>query len=89
MRICKRCIVKGKVQGVFYRASTQRKACQLGVAGYAKNLIDGSVEVLVCGEPDAVAALCEWLWQGSQMSDVSSVECDSVAQQRIENFVMF
>ncbi len=72
--ICKRCIVSGRVQGVWYRASTQRKADELQVTGYARNLADGRVEVLACGEADAVAALVDWLWIGSAASKVMAVD---------------
>ena len=52
--IARRCLVAGRVQGVFYRASTRARAESLGVTGYARNLADGRVEVLACGEPQAV-----------------------------------
>lgn len=48
--ICVRCWVHGMVQGVGFRYSTQREALKLGLTGYARNLDDGSVEVLACGE---------------------------------------
>lgn len=76
--IARRCWVAGRVQGVFYRASTERRACELGVTGYARNLPDGRVEVLACGEAEAVQALCDWLWQGSPASHVTSVEVQAV-----------
>lgn len=76
--ICLRCIVSGRVQGVFFRASTQRQAQQLGVSGYAKNLPDGSVEVLACGEAGAVQQLSAWLWVGPPASSVTAVECETV-----------
>src|SRR4051794_1362488 len=57
----RRCLVSGKVQGVFFRASTRQKAVELGCGGYAKNLADGRVEVLAIGEPFAVAQLIAWL----------------------------
>lgn len=77
--IARRCRVSGRVQGVFYRASTRAKAQALGVTGYARNLPDGSVEVLACGDPAAVEALCEWLWQGPPAAQVTLVEVESVA----------
>jgi Acylphosphatases len=73
--ICKRCIVSGRVQGVWYRDTTRRKARELGLSGSAVNLPDGTVEVIACGEPQAVAALCDWLWEGSLLSKVSEVHC--------------
>ncbi|HTE40064.1 MAG TPA: acylphosphatase [Steroidobacteraceae bacterium] len=77
-RIAKRCLVSGRVQGVYYRASTQHEARRLGVEGYAKNLSDGRVEVLIVGEPDAVSALTTWLWQGSPPSRVTGVSIEDV-----------
>lgn len=74
MQVCKRCLVSGRVQGVFYRASTAERATALGVTGYAKNLPDGRVEVLACGEEAAVEALCEWLRQGPTAARVTAVE---------------
>ncbi|HEU5398509.1 MAG TPA: acylphosphatase [Gammaproteobacteria bacterium] len=74
MQVCKRCLVSGRVQGVFYRASTAERAAALGVMGYAKNLPDGRVEVLACGEAAAVKAFCEWLWQGPPAARVAAVE---------------
>ena len=84
--VCKHCFVSGRVQGVFYRASAGERARALKVTGYAKNLPDGRVEVLVCGEPAAVDALCDWLWQGPPSAMVSevvvrTVECMEIPQE--------
>jgi acylphosphatase len=77
--IARRCLVAGRVQGVFYRASTRARAESLGVTGYARNLADGRVEVLACGEHAAVQALCDWLWDGPPAADVASVEVEHLA----------
>jgi acylphosphatase len=74
MTVAKRCVISGRVQGVFYRASTQVRARELGVHGYAKNLADGRVEVLLVGAQASVDALVAWLWQGSPTSQVTGVE---------------
>jgi acylphosphatase len=87
MTRCRRCIVSGLVQGVAYRANTQREARRLGVSGYAKNLPDGRVEVLACGDDPAVDALCEWLWQGPRLAQVSEVRCAEVPLQDSRGFV--
>jgi acylphosphatase len=77
--IARLCRVSGRVQGVFFRASTRARAEVLGVTGYARNLPDGQVEVLACGDDAAVTALCNWLWQGSPASSVTSVEVEEHA----------
>jgi acylphosphatase len=76
--IARRCLVAGRVQGVFYRASTRARANTLGVTGHARNLADGRVEVLACGDAEAVEALCRWLWQGSPTSSVTAVEVEEI-----------
>ncbi|MDQ3287792.1 MAG: acylphosphatase [Pseudomonadota bacterium] len=68
-----RFIVSGKVQGVWFRASTRDRALALGLCGHAKNLPDGTVEVIAMGEPEEVATLAEWLQQGPPMARVDSV----------------
>ena len=67
------CSVTGKVQGVWYRASAQRQAQSLGIGGHARNLADGSVEVLACGPAAAVREFIGWLWVGSPQSRVAGV----------------
>jgi acylphosphatase len=86
MKICRRCIVNGVVQGVFYRATTQNKANALQLTGWAKNLPDGSVEVLACGKKDDVNALCDWLWEGPRSAQVTSVACEEVEIQEFSSF---
>jgi acylphosphatase len=77
--VARRCIVSGRVQGVFFRASAARKAAELGVTGHARNLPDGTVEVLACGEPGAVDALCAWLNQGPPAARVDAVQVEGRA----------
>jgi acylphosphatase len=77
--IARRCLVAGRVQGVFFRASTRARAEALGVTGHARNLPDGRVEVLACGSDAAVQALCDWLWRGPPAADVMAVDCETVA----------
>ncbi len=73
---CRRCFVSGRVQGVFFRESTRRKAVALGLAGRAANLRDGRVEVIACGSEDKLNALCRWLEHGPPSASVSSVDCE-------------
>ncbi len=82
--IARRCFVAGRVQGVFYRASTRARAETLGVTGHARNLPDGRVEVLACGAREAVDALCAWLWQGSPASSVTAVASEELAPESVQ-----
>ena len=68
------CVVSGQVQGVCFRASTREQAKALGLRGYAKNLANGSVEVLARGDSASVDQLLEWLHQGPVMARVDSIE---------------
>lgn len=76
--LCIRCLVAGRVQGVFYRASTRHEAQRLGLTGYARNLMDGRVEVVACGDKEAVEALREWLRKGPPDARVSGVACEFI-----------
>ena len=69
-----RFVVRGRVQGVFFRASTREQAQALGLRGYARNLPDGSVEVLVAGDDAAIDALAAWLRHGPPRARVDGVE---------------
>lgn len=79
---CRKFIVTGRVQGVWFRASTRDQALRLGIHGYARNLPDGSVEVVACGKKDTVQTLYLWLWQGPPQARVDAVkelQCDQKA----------
>jgi acylphosphatase len=82
------CRVSGRVQGVYYRGTAVRRAREIGISGYARNLPDGRVEVLAQGADAAVAAFIQWLWIGSSASRVTQVEVDDAAlAQPREGFV--
>jgi acylphosphatase len=83
--ICRRSFVSGRVQGVFYRATCVRKATALGLTGFARNLEDGRVEVLACGDAAKVEEFLAWLWEGSPASkviDVATEHADTADAQR-------
>jgi len=86
MSLCRRCLVAGRVQGVFFRASTQGRAEALGLSGHARNLPDGRVEVLACGAPSALEELEAWLWQGPREARVEDVVCTETASQAPSHF---
>lgn len=77
-KICKRCLVSGRVQGVSFRYYTRQQAQRLGVSGWAYNLADGRVEVVACGNSSAVEQLCAWLSQGSPLAYVNSIQCQAI-----------
>jgi acylphosphatase len=82
--ICKKCLVDGRVQGVFYRGTAARRARELAIRGYARNLADGRVEVLACGEDEAVRTFVSWLWTGSSASKVTSVDVTDVPLDSVQ-----
>jgi acylphosphatase len=82
--ICRRCLVSGRVQGVFYRATAARRAHELRISGYARNLPNGRVEVLACGEEAAVRAFVSWLWIGSSASHVTAVDVSEAAVDALQ-----
>ena len=88
MNVCARCVVSGKVQGVWYRQSTLRMAEALEVTGWVKNLDSGDVELLACGKEEDVEKLKSWLWQGPVNAEVSAVKCESVDYEVHNAFVV-
>jgi len=80
------CFVSGKVQGVWYRASTQEMANQLGLTGWARNLADGRVEVMAFGEKAKVIQLYDWLHEGPKRAKVLAVSLEEIAWQEVEGF---
>jgi acylphosphatase len=72
--VIRRFIVSGKVQGVYFRHSARLEADRLKVRGLARNLPDGSVEVLARGSPADVEALRRWLHRGPVHARVDAVQ---------------
>ena len=73
-RCYQRFFISGRVQGVWFRASTAREATRLGLVGWARNLADGRVEVLASGASDAIDELARWLHVGPPAATVRSVD---------------
>jgi acylphosphatase len=84
--VCMRCVVAGRVQGVFYRATTRNQAQGLGLKGYARNLPDGTVEVMVCGDAPIVSELTDWLRKGPPGARVTGVSCETLPFQEFHGF---
>ncbi|ARS88520.1 acylphosphatase [Natrarchaeobaculum aegyptiacum] len=78
--------VSGKVQGVYYRATTRDTAREAGVDGWVKNLADGRVEAVFEGPEDAVESMVEWCHEGSPAADVDDVEVEFEDPQGEDGF---
>lgn len=83
---CRRFLISGRVQGVWFRASTREQALRLGLRGRADNLPDGRVEVVACGVIQQLQALEDWLWQGPELARVDDVQAHAVPDQAFEGF---
>jgi acylphosphatase len=83
--IRKQFIVSGKVQGVWFRASTREQALLLGLSGCVANLADGSVQVQAQGDVEAINQLEKWLQHGPALAKVSWVEAIEIEQQASES----
>ena len=68
-----RLYIRGRVQGVFYRDSTQREAQRMELRGWVRNRSDGSVEAVAQGPPERVAALIDWCHEGPPLAQVAEV----------------
>jgi acylphosphatase len=82
----KRFFISGRVQGVGYRNFAQRAAVELGVAGWARNLEDGRVEVYAIAAAPVLAEFRGRLMQGPRWADVRNVEEMEAAVERVERF---
>lgn len=78
--------VSGRVQGVYYRASTRDAAQQKGVDGWVRNLDDGRVEAVFEGPKAAVEAMCEWCETGSSAATVEAVDVTMESPEGIDGF---
>jgi acylphosphatase len=82
----RRVVVRGNVQGVFFRDSARRKADTRGVAGWIANRPDGAVEAVFEGDPDAVASLVEFCRNGPRGADVQSIDETSEEPEGLSGF---
>jgi len=87
MSECLHIIVKGRVQGVYFRAYTQKQAVKLNVKGFVRNLADGSVEIVATGHPEDLQKLLAWCHKGPMLAKVSEVIVSSHAAS--EHFELF
>lgn len=83
---CEKFTVSGIVQGVGFRYHTSHQGLKLGTTGYAMNLSDGDVEVVVCGTHAQIEAMAQWLEQGPRTASVDSVRRESVCYKPYKGF---
>lgn len=86
MSVRRRVVARGRVQGVFFRDATQRRASSCGVAGWVSNRADGAVEAVFEGEPDAVESLVEFMREGPRSAEVSDVEVSDEEPEGLSSF---
>ena len=79
-------IVKGKVQGVFYRQTTQEKAIALGITGTVRNQPDRSVKIVATGTKGQLDKLAAWCKQGPSRAEVSEINCYEEAPRTFPDF---
>ncbi|MCC5920527.1 MAG: acylphosphatase [Cyclobacteriaceae bacterium] len=84
---CRSIVVRGKVQGVFFRASTQAKANSFGLKGWVKNNADGSVSIAVEGNQEQVKALEIWCHSGPTNAEVTSLSSEPL--EELQGFKSF
>ncbi|MDI3403956.1 acylphosphatase [Streptomyces cavernicola] len=82
----KRVVVTGEVQGVFFRDTCRRTALEYRVAGWVRNLPDGSVEAVFEGEPHHVAILVEWARKGPPAATVRDLSVMNEEAEGLEGF---
>ncbi len=82
----RRVVAHGRVQGVFFRDSTRREAERRGVAGWARNTAEGTVEAVFEGDPDAVEAMVAFVRSGPGHSEVSDVEVHKEDPEHLSGF---
>lgn len=84
--ITRQILIKGKVQGVFYRASAKKIAEQLALSGWVRNTKDGDVQATVTGDDDAVAKFIDWCNKGPEKAVVKDVAVTILPLAEFSNF---
>lgn len=81
-------LVRGRVQGVFFRAETRSRAVSLGLGGWVRNNPDGTVEAAFEGERERVESMVEWCRRGPTLAQVEDVEVTWVEPQAEAGFTV-
>lgn len=86
--ISRQILIHGRVQGVFFRQSTQKKALELNVSGLVRNLNDGSVEVIAEGSVEDIDLLTEWCHKGPIRARVDKVDIHECPLKNYTGFII-
>ena len=86
MTIARRVVVRGRVQGVFFRETTRRRAYRAGVAGWVRNNDDGTVEAWFEGDPDDVEVMVHFAGIGPSGAYVDAVDVQEVEPEELRGF---
>lgn len=77
MKTARHYLIAGRVQGVWYRRTCQERAVRLGLVGWVRNLRDGRVEAVACGDENGLSEFENWLWQGPPRARVDTVQINA------------
>jgi len=86
MKVNKHVIISGRVQGVFFRASTKQKAEQLGITGWVRNTSDGKVEAIFQGGENKVKEMIDWCYHGPPLSRIDNIEIEDISYNNKYDF---
>lgn len=81
-----RLIIRGKVQGVFYRATARDVAEQKGITGWVKNTVEGYVEIMATGSEDQLENFLQWCRQGPPRAQVTAIDQEYLPEQDFDGF---
>ena len=84
----KHLLIKGKVQGVFYRATAKEMADKIGIKGWVKNTKEGDVEITAIGTTEQLTQFIDWCWQGPKAAKVTEVIETEVEPEHFEGFTI-
>ena len=83
-----RFLVSGRVQGVGFRWNVRQSASSLGLTGWVRNVSNGDVELVACGDPAAIAELEQLLWRGPALARVTAVRRSATQEQPPPDFTI-
>jgi len=86
MELTKQVLIKGKVQGVFYRATAKEVGTAICIKGWIKNTSDGHVEACISGKAESIDAFIAWCWKGPKDAEVIAIEIQESDHQSFSRF---